>query len=196
MSKIICVTNRRLCADDFLERIRKIAACRPAAIILREKDLDEHAYQILAKQVLETTKAYNTPCVLHGFTKAAIQLGADKIHLPLYVLRGMAAEEKAHFKTLGASCHSVEEAKEAQDLGCTYILAGHVFETLSKEGLPPRGLKFLSDVCTSVSIPVFAIGGIDETNLSFVLQAGAAGACMMSGWMRASNVSEFFSKLQ
>ena len=43
-SDIFCVTNRRLCREDFLKRIEKIAACRPAGIILREKDMLPEEY--------------------------------------------------------------------------------------------------------------------------------------------------------
>ena len=52
--------------------------------------------------------------------------------------------------------------------------------------MPPRGLDFLKDVCRSVSIPVYAIGGIriDEAQLQELLDCGAAGGCVMSGMMK------------
>ena len=77
---------------------------------------------------------------------------------------------------------------EAEKLGCTYITAGHVFATDCKKGLPPRGLSFLKEVCYSVTIPVYAIGGIDENNMEAVRQAGAAGGCMMSGFMLEKDI--------
>ena len=52
MSDILCVTNRALCAEDFLLRVEKIAAARPGGIILREKDLSEGEYKALARQVM------------------------------------------------------------------------------------------------------------------------------------------------
>ena len=81
------------------------------------------------------------PCVLHTFVGAARALGATAIHLPLPVLRTLSAEEKAAFATIGASCHSVEEAREAAALGAAYLTAGHVFATSCKAGLPGRGLE-------------------------------------------------------
>ena len=51
--KRICVTNRLLCQEDFLSRVQKIAAAGADAILLREKDLSETQYAILAKQVQE-----------------------------------------------------------------------------------------------------------------------------------------------
>ena len=81
----------------------------------------------------------------------------------------------------------MEEAKAAEANGCTYITAGHVFETGCKAGLPGRGLAFLKAVCGSVSLPVYAIGGITPQNMPDILNAGAAGGCMMSSLMGAKN---------
>ena len=105
-------------------------------------------------------------------------------------LRKMTPQEKNHFEIIGASCHSLEEAKEAERLGCTYITAGHIFLTDCKKGLPGRGLTFLQNICENVSIPVYAIGGISNENINDVRQTGAAGACIMSGFMKCNNIAE------
>ena len=173
MSDIICVTNRTLCGGDFTAKIADIAAAHPAAVILREKDLSERDYQALAAQALAVCRAYHTPCILHGFVNAAVLLNMPAIHLPLPILRRIPEEQKRFFHILGASCHSIEEAKEAQRLGCTYLTAGHIFPTACKKGAPGRGLDFLRAVCQEISIPVYAIGGIDETNIASVFRAGA-----------------------
>jgi len=190
MSDILCVTNRNLCREDFLKRVEMIAANYPKGIILREKDLGEKEYKELAEIVLVICKTYDVPCMLHSFIDVAMELGAENIHLPLHILRKMDEKTKETFKIIGASCHSVEEAIEAERLGCTYITAGHVFVTDCKKGLAPRGLEFLQNVCKSVSIPVYAIGGISSENVELVRKMGAAGACVMSGLMRCENVKE------
>lgn len=179
-----------------MQRVEKIAACRPKGIILREKDLTEEEYKKLAAQVLKLCKKYEVPCMLHSFADAAIKLGAENIHLPLHILRGLDEKKKQKCKEIGASCHSVEEAQEAEKLGCTYITAGHIFATDCKKGLPPRGLPFLQAVCQSVSIPVYAIGGIGSENIASVRKAGAKGACIMSGLMRCEDVEQFLRALK
>lgn len=87
----------------------------------------------------------------------------------------------------GASCHSVEDALCAYKLGCDYVTAGHVYITDCKKGLAPRGIDFLKKMCVSVPIPVYGIGGIDleSDKIDEVKQAGAKGACIMSGYMKA-----------
>lgn len=191
MSDILCVTNRALCKEDFLARIEKIAAQKPKGIILREKDLPEAEYRKLSLGVLEICERHNTTCILHSFTGVAAELGCKSVHLPLHCLRNLSAQEKANFHVIGASCHSLEEAKEAQRLGCTYITAGHIFDTDCKKGLSGRGLEFLKKICQSVDVPVYAIGGISGENIALVRQAGANGACVMSGIMACNDVETY-----
>lgn len=164
MSEIMCVTNRRLCREDFLTRMEAVAAAAPAGVILREKDLAPDDYRVLAQQALAICRVHATPCIFHSFPQIALELGADGLHLPLPLLRTLSPEEREKFPLLGASCHSVEDAQEAERLGCTYITAGHIFATDCKKGLPPRGLSFLREVCRTVQIPVWAIGGIEPEN--------------------------------
>ena len=89
MSEIFCVTNRTLCRENFLTRLKRIAACHPAGIILREKDLSPDEYKALAAQVMELCAGYEVPCILHSFVDAALELHAEAIHLPLHILREM-----------------------------------------------------------------------------------------------------------
>ena len=185
-----------LCSGDFLKRLEQIAALSPKAIILREKDLCENEYRLLADKAVKICQRHNTPCILHNFSKTATELSAGKIHLPLPALKQLTEEDKKPFTEIGASCHSVEDAIEAEGLGCTYITAGHIFATDCKKGLPGRGLEFLKKVCQSVDIPVYAIGGIDKSNILSVIQAGAKGVCIMSGLMMCENPNEYLRALR
>jgi len=196
MSDILCVTNRKLCQEDFLARIERIAACHPAGIILREKDMSAEEYKTLAAAVLKLCGRYDVKCILHSFTDVGISLHAQAIHLPLHHLRELSQEHKAHFRVLGASCHSVEDALEAQALGCTYITAGHVFETDCKKGLPGRGLEFLRNVRAAVDIPVYGIGGINADNIALVRDAGVSGACLMSSLMVSEDVAGLLKAME
>ncbi|MBO5303239.1 MAG: thiamine phosphate synthase [Lachnospiraceae bacterium] len=195
MSDILCVTNRKLCKEDFLQRIERIAKAEPKGIILREKDLEPQEYKKLAEAVLLQCRQQGIVCILHNFTDVAMALECTAIHVPIPVLRTLKETEKKNFTILGTSCHSVEEAKEAEKLGCTYILAGHIFETDCKQGLSGRGVDFLRRVCESVDIPVYAIGGIDEKNVHLIRNAGAEGACVMSSIMTCREPKQYLAQL-
>lgn len=183
MFKIICVTNRNLCRGDFISRIKELHK-NNIEVILREKDLSEEEYRALAEKVLsvcpETT--------LHTFVNAARGLGAKKIHLPLSL---MDRDAKNKFEVVGVSVHSAREARLAEQMGASYITAGHIFATDCKKGLKPRGIEFLKEIKRTVNIPVYAIGGITPETISLIKELGADGACIMSGFMQCENIGNY-----
>ncbi len=129
MFKLFWVTDRTLCPGDFLSRLEAIAKARPDGIILREKDLAPEDYRALAEEAMAISARYDVPCILHTFAGVARDLGAHALHLPLPALTALDQGTRRAFPVLGASCHSVEDAVLARSLGCTYITAGHVFDT-------------------------------------------------------------------
>lgn len=190
--KLVCVTARKLCGDDFIKRLENISK-NCDLIILREKDLTEEEYFSLAEKFLNVCSNGMATLVLHCFWKKALELHHDKIHLSLKDFReNPIVREK--FSLVGVSVHSLEEAKEAEALGADYVTAGHIFETDCKKGLKGRGLEFLRQVSQGVSIPVYAIGGISTENMEQVREAGANGVCIMSGFMKADDFGESFYK--
>ncbi|BCZ45449.1 thiamine phosphate synthase [Clostridium gelidum] len=197
MYKLLAITNRHICYNDFLTQIQDICslnakntAVKSVSIVLREKDLSENDYKDLAAKVMKICKKNNTECILHNFYNVAKELNCEKIHLPLHVLKSKPDVCK-EFNEVGVSIHSVSEAIEAVNLGATYITAGHIFGTDCKKDSPPRGLGFLSSVCSCVNIPVFAIGGISLSNAQEAINAGADGICIMSGLMKCKNPKVF-----
>lgn len=185
-SRTLAVTDRSQSPRPFEEQIRRICALRPLAVLLREKDLAPEAYCRLGRRVQKICGAYGVSCIFHSFLPEAAELGGDSIHLPLWKLREADRELLRGFKRIGCSVHSAEEALEARRLGATYLMAGHIYATDCKRGLPPRGIPFLRQVCALAEIPVYAIGGIrlNPEQMAEITAAGAAGACVMSAAMR------------
>ncbi len=186
---LICVTHRLLCPDDFLERLDRIAAQHPYAIVLREKDLSEHEYESLARDCLRICEKHRVPLNLNSQIAVARRIGCDGIHLPFHLLM-QHKQDLADFSRVGVSLHSPEEAVQLADTPATYVQAGHVFPTDCKAGIPPRGLSFLRAVCQATDLPVFGIGGINAERYPAVLQTGAAGACIMSSLMTCNDVAQ------
>jgi len=156
---LIAVTNRHLCSRPFTEQITRVCKLHPKALILREKDLPEEEYFSLARQVKEICEQFKVPFIPHFYPAVARELGCDRLHLPLPLLLEN-PKVVSDFHTVGTSIHSVSEAVEAEKLGTSYLTAGHIYVTDCKKGLAPRGLGFLKDVCSTVNVPVYAIGGI------------------------------------
>lgn len=178
---IICVTNRHLCGGDFLEQIKRVCQ-RAEIIILREKDLSEEEYFRLAQRVQKICRDNGRKFYVNSFYSTAERIGADGLQVS-YSDFCRFAQRGIFIENTGCSVHSAEEAENAFRLGAKFLVAGHIFSTDCKKGLPPRGLGFLDNVLKKVEIPVYAIGGINEENMCRVISAGADGVCMMSAAM-------------
>lgn len=185
MCKVIAVTNRGMCERPLKDQIGRIAAMErvPDRLILREKDLSEADYELLAEDILGECKKYNIPCILHTYVEVAKHLGCPAIHLSIPVL-GQYSRLQEEFETIGVSVHSAEEAVYAQEWGASYLTAGHIYATDCKKDVPPRGIDFLKTICESVKIPVYGIGGMDLSKIPVVMEVKAAGICMMSAYMQ------------
>ena len=186
---LIVITDSATCPRPLpkqIERLAKLTELRPQAVILRAKALDKAAYRTLALQAQQSCEAAGIPLILHSDWQLARELGISMLHLPLALLRQISEYERAYFTWLSTSVHSVGEAQEAQALGATVLIAGHIYTTQCKAGLAPRGLGFLQNVCSTVSLPVYAIGGIgfDAAQHAELKANGARGACVMSAYMR------------
>lgn len=178
---VIAVTNRKLCEGDFLGRIMSICEkVHPDALILREKDLTEEEYGLLAAEVMGICEEKRVTCILHSFYSVARKLGCRYVHTPF---GGLREECRSNFQ-FGVSIHSAAEAKEAVTAGASYLIAGHIYATDCKKNLVPRGIDFLREICECVDVPVFGIGGMDLSKMEEIKSTGAAGICIMSAFMK------------
>ena len=199
--KLNIISNRKLCENENLEKqIEKIFSAYQRKIILenfeivaltlREKDLNKNEYLKLIEKVYPICQKYKINLILHQNYDLNLddKYNIEGIHLSYSIFKSLNENIKAElikkYKRIGVSVHSLNEAKEAESLGASYVIAGHIFETDCKKGLEPRGLKFIEDLSSALSIPIFAIGGIDEKNSLSVINSGAFGVCMMSTLMK------------
>lgn len=192
---IVVVTNRHLCCENFLTRIQRLAAAGIDGLILREKDLDKDAYRLLARRVMAICLQYDVSCFLHTHIDVAQQLHCPNIHLPFALFESNAFDLSA-FSQISVSVHAQHEAKKAEGLGASRVVAGHVFETDCKKNIPGRGIDFLREVCENTSLPVYAIGGITPQNAVQLVATGVRGLCFMSSMMAASHPEKYIRQLK
>lgn len=190
MYKKIAISNREIffkyhansSQEDYAAHLAKICEITDF-LILREKDLSPQDYTALAESVIRHCENKRARIILHSFIDSCRKLNCRRIHLPLSIF----AENLTlpnNFETVGVSVHSVNEAVYAQKNNTSYIIYSHIFPTDCKKDLPPKGLAALEEVCKSVKIPVYALGGINNENELSVIAAGASGICKMSDYMK------------
>ena len=113
------------------------------------------------------------------------------------VLAVQAPESLASDFLVGVSCHSLEAAQSAASAGADYIFFGPIFATLSKAAYgAPQGLLRLAKVCSSLAIPVLAIGGITVANVSSCFSAGASGIAAIRMFQDSADPAEIVRRLQ
>jgi thiamine-phosphate pyrophosphorylase len=120
-------------------------------------------------------RGLGTTLVINDDVAAALELGADGVHL------GQedegADEARSRGLLLGRSATTYEEAVAAD---ADYLGVGPIWETPSKEdAAPPLGVGELARICRAVRVPVIAIGGIDASNAGDCIRAGAAGVAVI-----------------
>lgn len=188
--KTIVITNRLLVQGDFLRQMKYVISLHPHAVILREKDLTDEAYEELAERMSELCRKEGVSCFLHSRIEIAQKLCCRNIHLPLEALVAMDEQKlieiKEFFQEISVSCHSSEDVELAIAMGATQIVLGTIFETECKKGLKGKGIDFVREICRKCPLPVYAIGGVNMERLQLLIEAGAAGGCMMSGFMQLS----------
>ncbi len=186
----IVITNRHLVQGDFLKQLEKVTKLHPHALILREKDLTDDAYESLAKKVFDLCKREDITFFLHTKIEIARKIGCQNIHLSIPVLKGLSETEKKalteDFCEISISCHSMEDVEIAMAGGATQIILGTIFETECKKGVLGKGVEFVREICQKCPLPVYAIGGMNLQRLPLVIDAGATGCCMMSGFMQTT----------
>lgn len=186
----IVITNRHLVQGDFLKQLEKVTKLHPHALILREKDLTDDAYESLAKKVFDLCKREDITFFLHTKIEIARKIGCQNIHLSIPMLKGLSETEKKalteDFCEISISCHSMEDVEIAMVGGATQIILGTIFETECKKGVLGKGVEFVREICQKCPLPVYAIGGMNLQRLPLVIDAGAAGCCMMSGFMQTT----------
>ncbi|WP_336161924.1 thiamine phosphate synthase [Fusobacterium polymorphum] len=199
--KLNIISNRKLCENENLEKqIKKIFSAYEKKIILknfeivtltlREKDLGKNEYLNLVEKIYPICKRYGIDLILHQnydlnldekYKIKGIHLSYDNFKS---LNKNIREELIKKYKRIGVSIHSLDEAKEVESLGATYVVAGHIFKTDCKKGLEPRGLNFIKELSSILTIPIFAIGGINKENSNLVLNSGAFGVCMMSSLIK------------
>ena len=199
--KLNIISNRKLCENENLEKqIEKIFSAYQRKIILenfeivaltlREKDLYKNEYLKLVEKIYPICQKYRIDLILHQNYDLRLdnKYNIKGLHLSYNTFKSLNKNIREElikkYKKIGVSIHSIDEAKEVENLGATYIVAGHIFKTDCKKDLEPRGLKFIQELSLILTIPIFAIGGINEENSNLVLNSGAFGVCMMSSLMK------------
>lgn len=148
---------------------------------LREKQLDEAYFMEEAKDLQVLCKEYNVPFIINDNVDIALAMDADGVHVGQSDMEaGDVRAKLGPDKIIGVSAQTVEQAILAEKHGADYLGVGAVFQTSSKDDAAEVPHETLKAICEAVSIPVIAIGGITQENVSSLAGNGICGIAVIS----------------
>ena len=189
---LYAITDSSWIGDSSLEeQVEETLKGGASFIQLREKDLSFDGFLEEARKIKKVTDKYHAPFVINDNVEVAIQSDADGVHIGQ---GDMDAKEVRNLignhKILGVSANTIETAKLAEENGADYIGVGAVFKTNTKEDADTISMDTIKDICNSVSIPVVAIGGINEGTVLDLKGSGVDGICCISAIFAKENIYE------
>ena len=186
------VTDRSQVAGSLAETVETCLDAGLRAVQVREKDLPARDLLSLAGKLRESTRSHGARLFVNDRADVALAVGADGVHrtgasLPVWALRSISPSGFM----IGASVHSVAEARAAEPEGADFLVFGPVYDTASKRQYgPPQGLAALERVTSAVRLPVLAVGGVTPDRVPEVMHAGASGVAVIGAILGAERPAE------
>ena len=188
-SPILYGISNRLTFPDLepLKYLELLFQTRAHIVQWREKDLSAEQNRVFIQHGVRLARKTGKLFFVNSLFEMALEEEADGAHLTSSQAVGEARRARDRFHArqslIGKSVHTLSEAEGAEAEGVDYLLLGPIFGPLSKRSdLLPLGCSTLQEAVQTLSIPVIAIGGIDQSNFDEVFKTGAGGAAGIT-WM-------------
>lgn len=198
MLLLYAVTDRSWVGRQSLyEQIEDALKGGVTMVQLREKNLDRDAFAEEAVQIRELCHRYHVPLIINDDVDVALESKADGVHVgiedaPVAGIRRRAGNDFI----IGATAKTVEQAQAAERAGADYLGVGAVFPSPTKKNAIRITAEELKKICSSVSIPAVAIGGISLDNMSELAGGGMDGIAVVSAIFAAEDIRNAAAKLR
>lgn len=161
----------------FVQRLQIALKDGLRLVQLREKNLTRDALRALALRMLPLMREYSARLLINADVELAQEIGADGVQLTGAQLKSLTVRPDVEW--CGASCHDAQELRHAEALGCDLALLSPVLPTLSHPGEPTLGWERFEESVAGCSIPVYALGGLRQADMSVAWQRGAHGIALL-----------------
>jgi thiamine-phosphate diphosphorylase len=193
------ITDRALSRGRSTADVVRAALAGGADIVqLRDKEAEAACVVCQGLRVHELTARYEVPLIVNDRIDIALAIEAEGAHVGQTDLpAGMARKLLPPPTLLGVSTSSVDMARRAQQQQADYIGFGPIYQTATKETTaPPRGTEMMQDTLEAIDLPLVALGGISNRNISEVVAAGADHVAVCSAIVSAEDVERAAASLK
>jgi thiamine-phosphate pyrophosphorylase len=152
------------------DRVEACIAGGAGLIQLRDKKLSDDALEKTAYEIREVCQAYQIPLIINDRLALAKKIHADGLHLGRSDISIRAARDYLGPQfILGASCYaSLLLGLKAQQAGADYVAFGRIFRSNTKPQAVHCGLSQLTLARERLTVPICAIGGINQKNIALI----------------------------
>ncbi len=180
--------------DTLKQPVLKIAAklAKSGVGIIQLRDKSSPRTEVLRQAFLLSgaLKNSSTLFIVNDYPDIARISGSDGLHIGQTDL-GLKSARKiiGRDKIIGVTCLNLRQALKAQNDGADYIAVGPAFKTKIKPKITPVGLEVIAKIRKKIKIPVFAIGGINPTNLAQVISCGLDRIAVCQAVLKSRNIA-------
>lgn len=168
-------------AEVFLDRLKASISAGARLIRLRCPELEDARYRHLASRAIALAHESGAELLLDREPGLVEALGADGFHLSARELMQLDTRPRAAGRWLGASCHSAEELRRAERIGCDFAVLSPVAPTASHPQAEPLGWAAFSELVRGAQLPVYALGGMRREDVEIAHRNGGQGIAGISG---------------
>ncbi len=188
-TSLYLVTDRSGMGDcEFESKIRSAVEGGCTMVQLREKNINSYLMYQRALSIKKITDEYHIPLIINDRLDIMLAVGADGVHLgqqdiPVKIARKLIGKDKI----IGVSAHCIEEAEKAERDGADYLGVGAIFPTTTKKDIIITPVNVLREIKETVSVPVVAIGGINQNNVNTLKESHVDGVAVISAIMKSKD---------
>ncbi|AGN27033.1 thiamine phosphate synthase [Candidatus Methanomassiliicoccus intestinalis] len=196
--KLYVITDRSWIGNRSMsEEVEKTLKAGATCLQIREKNISYDEYVSKSIELRKICNKYNVPFIVNDNIEVALASGADGVHVGQNdILNKNVRSIIGSDKILGISVNSIELAIAAEKAGADYIGVGSIQLSPTKGESKILSTEYVNEICNSVSIPVVAIGGINEQNIPILKGIGIAGVAVISAVFGKEDVAEATYKLR
>tara|TARA_B100001175_G_scaffold291587_1_gene276810 strand:+ start:2150 stop:2803 length:654 start_codon:yes stop_codon:yes gene_type:complete len=179
--------------NNYFNVIDSVLRHKPQFIQLRAKNVEKKDLLNKAKKIREISARYGVKFIVNDYPDVAIDSGADGVHIghldDAYLkIRDMIG----HNKIIGVSCYGdIDRCIKFSELGADYIAIGTPYFTKTKPERIKTELSQMVEIVNKVTkTPIFAIGGIGNSNINEILNVGVDGIAVINSVFGADDPSK------
>ena len=194
---LYAITDRKSIGKrNYISAIKEAVEAGVDIIQLREKELDKESLKDLGRKIKEICFG-KAIFIINDDVGLAKELDSDGLHLgqsdmSLSEARAILGKDKI----IGITAKTIDQAKEAKEKGADYLGCGAIFPTLTKPDAKALSKEELDEISKLVDIPVYAIGGLDEGNISCLKGISISGVAVSSAIFGAEDIKSAAKRLK